>query len=118
MTKTGKRILSVTVKRMVDEDLDTSYLGEYSDRASSEFSIDRDHSEDCASIEHNHADALTKLEHAISYLESQLVSCEEHENVSDPNCAVCSDELANQHARNTLAVAQSEVQECDCSGGD
>lgn len=39
--KTGKRILSVTLKRMFDESPDTSYLGEYSNRPTSQFSIDR-----------------------------------------------------------------------------
>lgn len=45
--KNSKRILSVTIKRMVDESPDTSWLGEYSNRASSEFSIDRAHDSDC-----------------------------------------------------------------------
>lgn len=46
---TGKRILSVTVKRIADYDSpDTSDLGEYSDTKTSEFSIDRAHDEDCA----------------------------------------------------------------------
>ena len=47
--KNSKRILSVTVKRMVDDSPDTSWLGEYSDTRKSEFSIDRAHAEDCAS---------------------------------------------------------------------
>jgi len=39
--RNGKRILSVTVKRMFDESPDTSYMGKYSDRAETEYAIDR-----------------------------------------------------------------------------
>ena len=46
--KQSKRILSVTIRRMPDDDPDTSYYGEYSSKRTSEFSIDRAHSEDCA----------------------------------------------------------------------
>ena len=42
-----KRILSVTIRRMIDESPDTSHLGEYSDQPASEFSIDRAHELDC-----------------------------------------------------------------------
>jgi hypothetical protein len=40
---TSKRIHKVTIKRMVDDSPDTSWLGEYSDKATSEYSIDREH---------------------------------------------------------------------------
>ena len=50
MPKNAKRILAVRIKHMIDESPDTSYLGEYSDHRTSEFSIDRAHSEDCASV--------------------------------------------------------------------
>jgi hypothetical protein len=42
-----KRILNVTIRRMLDDSPDTSWLGEYSNRPTSEFSIDRKHSLDC-----------------------------------------------------------------------
>ena len=42
-----KRISRVTIKRMTDCDPDTSYLGHYSDRAESDYAIDRRHSLDC-----------------------------------------------------------------------
>jgi len=45
--KNMKRIAKVTVKRMTDESPDTSYLGEYSNRAESDYAIDRRHSIDC-----------------------------------------------------------------------
>lgn len=41
MSKSMKRIHRVTIKRMYDESPDTSWLGEYSDTAKSEFTIDR-----------------------------------------------------------------------------
>lgn len=48
MTKSSmKRIHSVTIKHIDDPDPDTSYLGEYGNRATSEFSIDRQHALDC-----------------------------------------------------------------------
>lgn len=47
--KTSKRILSVTIKRIVDTDPDTSNYGEYSDKPS-EFYIDRAHKSDCPSF--------------------------------------------------------------------
>ena len=45
--KSMKRIHRVTIKRMYDESPDTSWLGEYSDRQASEYSIDRAHDLDC-----------------------------------------------------------------------
>lgn len=45
--KNMKRIHSVTIKRMIDESPDTSWLGEYSNRATSEYSIDRAHNIEC-----------------------------------------------------------------------
>jgi hypothetical protein len=42
-----KRISKITIKRMPDTDPDTSYLGEYSDRAQTDYAIDRRHSINC-----------------------------------------------------------------------
>src|SRR6266704_684232 len=42
-----KRILSVTLKRMIDDSPDTSCSGEYSNTAKTEYAIDRTHSADC-----------------------------------------------------------------------
>ncbi len=47
--RTGKRIHSVTIKRMVDDSPDTSWLGEYANASTSEHSIDRTHSLECRS---------------------------------------------------------------------
>lgn len=46
--KQSKRILSVTIRKMVDDSPDTSWLGEYSNSAETEYAIDRKHSLDCA----------------------------------------------------------------------
>lgn len=47
MKRISKRIERVTIKRLTDDNPDTSYLGEYSNRAKSEYAIDRKHSLDC-----------------------------------------------------------------------
>lgn len=50
-TKQAKRILSITINRREDNFADTSWLGDYSNTRASEFSIDRAHSEGCASVQ-------------------------------------------------------------------
>lgn len=45
--KNMKRIHSVTIKHMFDESPDTSWLGEYSNSPTGEFSIDRNHFDAC-----------------------------------------------------------------------
>lgn len=47
MTKSMKRIHKVTIKRMLDDSPDTSWMGEYGNRAETEYAIDREHSLDC-----------------------------------------------------------------------
>src|ERR1700750_1599861 len=59
-----KKILSITIRRMVDDSPDTSHLGEYSNRPKTEYAIDRAHSEDCASVRADIQSAKTTLEHA------------------------------------------------------
>ncbi|HEY6766625.1 MAG TPA: hypothetical protein VI386_17840 [Candidatus Sulfotelmatobacter sp.] len=81
--KVSKRIHTVTIKRMVDESPDTSWLGEYSNNPTSEFSIDRAHSLDCPQQTYNTKSSnrcmtviayTDKLERAIAYLSSQRKS--------------------------------------------
>ncbi len=48
MKTSMKRISKVTIKRTVDDSPDTSWLGEYSNKATSDYSIDRKHSLDCS----------------------------------------------------------------------
>ena len=69
----SKRIHSVTIKRMVDESPDTSWLGEYANRPTSEFSIDREHALDCMAQTYNSptGEGSDHLQNAIEYLEEQ-----------------------------------------------
>jgi len=69
-----KRIARVTIKRMTDDSPDTSYFGEYSNRAESEYAIDRAHSLDCQSVEANHRQAVDTLERIIQYLDTQRMA--------------------------------------------
>ena len=109
-----KRILSVTIRRMVDESPDTSWLGEYCSKCKSQFTIDRAHSEDC--IE-NDTPQKEKLEHIADYLENnKTIACEEHTEVYEPNttCENCKEEIAETNAIDCVR----ELAECDCNGGD
>ena len=47
MTKSMKRIHKVTIKRMIDDSPDTSWLGEYGNTPQSTYAIDRAHDYDC-----------------------------------------------------------------------
>ncbi len=117
-TKSGKRILEVKIIRALDVDRDTSYLGEYSRRQSSRFSIDRAHSQDCASLESNSGPAVSQLGRILKYVESLYNSEFEASNarylaVGDEN----TDEVdALTEACEELTGLQSDVQDCDCGG--
>jgi hypothetical protein len=104
-----KRISKVTVKRMVDTDPDTSYLGEYSNDAETEYAIDRKHSQDCQNLEENHRQAVDQLERVIAYLETVRQAGEPPENVYWS---------AADESQDVLIELQDELQECDCNGGD
>jgi len=105
----AKRISKVTVKRMVDTDPDTSYLGEYSNDAETEYAIDRKHSQDCQNLEENHRQAVDQLERVIAYLETVRQAGEPPENVYWS---------AADESQDVLIELQDELQECDCNGGD
>lgn len=90
-----KRILTVTVKRMYDESPDTSWLGEYSDRRTSPYSIDRAHAEDCASVSAEAEGASNQIQRVIDYLYEQ--------------------NLEDRDAIDVLEDAQEQTTECDCS---
>jgi len=98
--KNIKRILAVKIIRQVDTDPDTSYLGEYSNHAASEYSIDRAHSEDCASVSEIARLAGDKLKRVYDYLASLEPGIESADDLYE-SCNVV-DEL------------QTYVQECDC----
>ena len=109
-TQSGKRILEVKIIRAVDTDPDTSYLGEYSNSADSAYSIDRAHALDCASQEHNHREALDKLERILGHVMAWRSEA--------ANDAANTEWESLDDSADTLAQAQEDVQECDCSGGD
>lgn len=97
--KNSKRILSVTIKRMVDDSPDTSWLGEYASKPNSGFSIDRAHSEDCASVKPraNVVEGMKWLERLLSRVEDMEM---ENSDVVD--------------TMDTLNVCLNELEECDC----
>jgi len=96
--KNMKRIHKVTIKRMIDESPDTSWLGEYGNNAESDYAIDRAHSEDCSAVKVNYKQAVDQLERAIDYLKGELGSgLREWDDAID-----------------LLIEKQEECQECDC----
>lgn len=110
MKRISKRIAKITIKRMTDDNPDTSYLGEYSNRAESDYAIDRKHSLDCQSVEHNHAETVEALERVLQYLDSRRTA--EEDNPDSIYWEPLDDAIR------LIADTQSEAQECDCSGGD
>lgn len=106
--KQSKRILSVTIRQMFDESPDTSWLGEYANRPTSdEFSIDRAHSLDC--IENDYRQK-TKLQRIAEAIESGCPPCEDHLNFYDETCQTCREEQAYSDAMHEIR----HLAECDC----
>lgn len=90
---------------MPDDDPNTSYLGGYSDKRTSEFSIDRAHSEDCASVNPVAKQAKEKLESIQNQLQAQINSTEaDFYGVGEEESLDC------------LGRLIEEVTECDCDG--
>lgn len=90
--KNMKRIHTVTIKRMVDPDPDTSYLGEYGNRPTSEFSIDRQHALDCVLNSQGDTD------------NESLTDCEECEH------------LEVEHVDGKCIHGSANGNTCECSG--
>jgi hypothetical protein len=111
-TKTSKRILTVKIKRMTDTDPDTSYLGQYANNPTSEFSIDRAHSEDCHSIEANHRETVDRLERIIGHLDTIRTSPQVADNPDSTEWESLDEAL------DILTGLQDEAMQCDCTGGD
>ena len=97
------RILSVTIRRLVDDSPDTSWLGEYSEKQTSAYSIDRAHSEDCASVNQK-SKAQTILEHA----RNAVVDCQKKEKLES------NEWYALEDAYDQLNELVDEVAGCDC----
>src|ERR1700677_3626378 len=112
--KNSKRILSVTIGKQVDESPDTSHMGEYSDKRTSEYSIDRVHSEDCASVSLAAKAAQTMLEHA-----QQTVGDMHNAVLAQYNGTLANEKLdlerdALDEAYDLLGGLVDETIECDC----
>ena len=112
--KQEKRILKIELQRMDDCDPDTSWLGEYSNRAQGEYSIDRKHSLDCP-INNPIQPAIDQLERAIAYLDKERLAQTESCS-SEPNgrymYGIWADSIGE--AQDLLLEAQDRLAECDC----
>jgi len=105
--KNSKRILAVKILRMYDESPDTSYYGEYGARPTSEFSIDRAHSEDCASVSDSTRTAHEKLSRILEY----LFTLRRELN----NGSLASEWEAIEHACDIIGELQENITACDCN---
>lgn len=104
--KNMKRIHKVTIKRMIDESPDTSWLGEYGQRSESEYAIDRKHATDCPAQPYNYPEAiLGTIGNAMDHLTAHTYG---HLTESEIQAAT--------DAQDLLIQAQDELQECNCGG--
>src|SRR5258708_7906010 len=113
--KSGKRILSVTLKRMVDDSPDTSYLGEYSNREETEYAIDRANSEDCASVRSDAQEAKEKLERIASHVYTIRIELGKTfgDRFSEQDKVAEWEALAEEE--DMLSSLAEELTECDCN---
>lgn len=126
MLKAQKRILSVTIRRMIDSSPDTSHMGEYAQRSTSQFSIDRAHAEDCESLNPGidltedwaswNGSANEALERVRTFLEEYQA---EEEHRSSPNgcaegCEACEEEQPYTDAAEVIYELEKNAGECDC----
>jgi hypothetical protein len=107
LIRNKKRILSVTIRQMVDDSPDTSYLGEYGSQPESDYAIDRAHSEDCIESD---TPQKTKLERIAEAIENDRPVCEDHTQQFDCDCEICCEERAYTEAMEHV----QELTECDC----
>lgn len=98
-----KRILNITIKRIDDTDPDTSYLGSYSNSPESEFSIDRRHTLDCASVSLDNKRKVDELELQFAALDIQRIAA-----ITDEEAA------AIVWKQDAIVEQQEALQECDC----
>lgn len=97
-TKPKLVIKKVTIRHDIDMDPDTSWLGEYSNRPSSEFSMDRA----TETLQGDIDAGLNWLDRIAERVEQEQVTCEEHVQVFDANCSVCEQEKPSQKALDTI----------------
>src|SRR6266446_8659165 len=100
---TTKRIHSVTIRRMVDESPDTSWLGEYANKSTSAYSIDRAHSMDCT-INRPKADAITLLINVYTHLANQY----------NPICGTDSPDV--EDLGEAMEIIEEKIQELEKCG--
>jgi hypothetical protein len=112
--KNTKRILEVKIIREVDSDPDTSYYGEYANRANSEFSIDRAHELDCAAQIGNPQTAQAKktLEHIQQTIGDMQAALNENDFESEDECSNEWDAL--EDAYNKVDELFDAASDCDC----
>lgn len=114
--KNMKRILAVRIIRECDPDVDTSYYGGYSNSPTSEFSIDRAHSEDCDSVRSEIQAAKITLEHV-----QQTIGDLHNAVLAQYNGTLANDKLDSERdaldeAYNIVGNLIDEIDECDCGG--
>jgi hypothetical protein len=102
-----KRISKLTIKRMPDRDPDTSYLGEYSNGPTSDYSIDREHDIECPAQTYNKpTELLNQLERIIQYLEIERTA-----EASKPESTLWE---SLDEAQGLIAEGQEELLQCTC----
>jgi len=110
------RILSVTVKRILDTDPDLSYLGEYTNKVESDYTIDRRHTRECnAQNGQDFQEAESMLSRVVSRLEDGRTVCEEPIHTTG-DCESCKQEWAEQESVDLVQDIQDNLAECDCGG--
>src|ERR1700687_3340217 len=112
--RSKKRILGVTIRRMIDDSPDTSHLGEYSNRPTNEFAIDRAHSEDCASVRPDIIGAKQTLEYVqqtIGDYHNQILA---EYNGTLANARLDAQREALDEAYDEVGELIEEIDACDC----
>jgi hypothetical protein len=114
MKRIPNKIESVIIRRIVDESPDTSYLGEYSNKPTSEFSIDRAHSLDCASVLTDIKEAKQTLEHVQQTIGDLYNGILAQYNGTLANEKLDAEKNALDEAYDMVGELIDSVDECDC----
>lgn len=94
----AKRIISVKLKRIVDDSPDTSYLGEYSSRMASDwYSIDRDHSLDCIENDLWQKAKLERIADAMEMQDEDDPAIGSVRELQYCDCGECGDRKRNEY---------------------
>lgn len=108
------RIVSVTLRRMVDDSPDTSWLGKYTSKIKSDFTIDRKHAIDCQSQVFNHegkewrSRVIARLQESITT--EHDAECIAHGDTSALGGCICEPEQAIEF------VESLDEDSCTCGG--